>query len=241
MNETAEAERLATIRELLLSVRVPVSGAGLLYADDDGTMPLWDESDRDFQAVLATLETSDLLSVAAERDARIATGIEILTREGVWLQREHAAVKALSGQDPAPEFGPRFDPIRSAEWERLVAENEALQARIEAVVVRCRAALAVKVADSDAGDAACAALAAVILREDLELDIRSAPAGDQPEATPEPPHLDPKPWVCTAPDFERYARADDYEGPHLVIFDPLPADENGKAYSDKREDYPAYG
>jgi hypothetical protein len=30
------------------------------------------------------------------------------------------------------------------------------------------------------------------------------------------------PWVCTAPDFERYASPDDYEGRHSVIFDPRP-------------------
>lgn len=33
---------------------------------------------------------------------------------------------------------------------------------------------------------------------------------------------DPEPWVCTAPDFERYADKDDYEGIHGVIFDPDP-------------------
>ena len=31
---------------------------------------------------------------------------------------------------------------------------------------------------------------------------------------------DPEPFACTAPDFERYASADDYEGRHSVIHDP---------------------
>lgn len=39
----------------LLSVRVKVEGEALLYAADDGTMPLWDADDEDMHAVRAAL------------------------------------------------------------------------------------------------------------------------------------------------------------------------------------------
>lgn len=38
----------------------------------------------------------------------------------------------------------------------------------------------------------------------------------------EPFNDDPEPWVCTAPDFERYEDEGDYEGRHAVMFDPRP-------------------
>lgn len=181
-----------------------------------------------------------LLTVAAERDERIATGIEILTSEGVWLQREHAAVKALSGHDPAPEFGPRFDPIRSVEWKRLTAERDALQVRIEAAtrVLNRWGAFGDGIARSvvDAVSAALAAHQPEATPEVAEMcdHYRGAdegcPAGCF--ATPEPPHLDPEPWV------NRHAgtrQSDNRDG--WREFDPRPADENGKAYSKNRADY----
>lgn len=38
----------------------------------------------------------------------------------------------------------------------------------------------------------------------------------------EPFNDDPEPWVCTAPDFERYANEWDYEGRHAVVHEPRP-------------------
>lgn len=37
-------------------------------------------------------------ALVAERDARIAAALEILTRDGIWLQREATAIRALNGE-----------------------------------------------------------------------------------------------------------------------------------------------
>lgn len=118
----------------------------------------------------------------------------------------------------------------------VAAERDALRARIEAV-----SADVAHVDEATNGYVLAAAITARLAGADddgVDRAIRQAHedlAGDQPEATPEPPHLDPKPWVSQlngkgyevegAPDLQRR-------------FDPRPADKNGKAYSQKREDYP---
>lgn len=48
----------------------------------------------------------------------------------------------------------------------------------------------------------------------------------------EGPYLDPEPWVSVAPDFERYASENDYEGRHSVVFQPRDEyEQNEKEYT----------
>lgn len=44
------------ITAAILSVRVPVKGDALLYAADDGTMPLYSDSDPEFKLIVDAIE-----------------------------------------------------------------------------------------------------------------------------------------------------------------------------------------